>query len=225
MEDNVEDGLMEDGPTADSVTEASGMETAAGKGRGVDETISDLLDEAARRAVPVVAGIPDEALTAPTPCAEYRVRDLLDHLFHVVVGFQELAEKREADFSSTPEYVRGDWRDRFPRETRALVRAWSRPEAEEGTAGAMGLPARTLGAMVLLDLTVHPWDLARATGGDFEPCESALTELEALAEQMGPTARSVGAFAEPVPVAPDAGRFARLLGALGRDPQWVPPAR
>lgn len=191
----------------------------------MDDKISDLLDEAARRAVPVVTGIPDDLLAEPTPCAEYRVRDLLDHLFHVVVGFQELAAKRDADFSGTPEYVHGDWRARFPRETRALVRAWSQPGAEEGTAGSMGLPARTLGAMVLLDLTVHPWDLARATGQDFVPGESALGELEGLAGQMAPTARSMGAFGDPVPVGADAGRFARLLGTIGRDPQWEPPAR
>lgn len=191
----------------------------------MDDTISDLLEEAARRAVPVVAAVPDDRLDAPTPCADYRVRDLLDHLFHVVVSFQEMAAKRDADFSATPAYLHGDWRARFPRETGALVRAWAQPGAEEGTAGSMGLPARTLGAMVLLDLTVHPWDLARAAGLDYTAGTAGLGELEDLVAQMGSTARSMGAFGEPVPVPGDAGRFERLLGAVGRDPQWAPPAR
>jgi uncharacterized protein (TIGR03086 family) len=190
----------------------------------MDDKIRDLLGGAARRAVPVVAAVPDDRLPAPTPCADYRVRDLLDHLFHVVVCFQEIAAKREADFSVTPEYVHGDWRSRFPRETGALVRAWSQPGAEEGTAGSMELPARTLGGMVLLDLTVHAWDLARAIGQDYTPDEAGLGELESLAAQMGPTGRSMGAFGEPVPVVAEAGCFARLLGAIGRDPHWEPPA-
>jgi uncharacterized protein (TIGR03086 family) len=191
----------------------------------MNDKISDLLEGAARRAVPVVAAVPDDRLAAPTPCADYRVRDLVDHLFHVVVSFQEIAAKREADFSATPEYVHGDWRARFPRETGALVRAWSQPGAEEGTSGSMALPARTLGGMVLLDLTVHPWDLARATGQEYTPDEACLAELESLVAQMAPTARSMGAFGEPVSVPADAGRFAQLLGAIGRDPRWEPPAR
>lgn len=188
------------------------------------ETMSDLLDRAARRACAVVAGVRDDSLDAPTPCAEYQVRDLLDHLYHVVVCFQQLAAKREADFSATPAYVHGEWRAGFRREAGRLVGAWAEPGAEEGTSGSMGLPARTVGGMVLLDLTVHAWDLARATGQDYEPDESVLGEAEDLVAQMGPTGRTMKAFGEPVPVTAGTSRFAKLLAATGRDPAWRPPA-
>ncbi len=187
------------------------------------DKISDLLEAAAGRAAPVVAGVRDADLGAPTPCADYRVRDLLNHLFQVVVNFQELAAKREADFSTTPDYLGDDWRPRFAHETSLLVQAWAQPGAEEGTSRGMGLPARTVGAMALLDLTVHAWDLARSTGGSFVPDEGGLDELEGLVERMGPTGRSMKVFGEPVPVAPRAGRFAALLAATGRDPAWRPP--
>lgn len=54
--------------------------------------------------------------------------------------------------------------------------------------------------MVLLDLTVHPWDLARATGPPFTPDAEGVGALEELVAGMGPTARTMGAFGEPVPV-------------------------
>ena len=72
----------------------------------------DLLAVAAAHALPVVRNLPDDRLGARTPCAEYDVRALVNHLFHVVVQFQELAAKRNADFGGdTPDYVAegDDW--------------------------------------------------------------------------------------------------------------------
>ncbi|MFI8193054.1 TIGR03086 family metal-binding protein [Streptomyces sp. NPDC085946] len=184
-----------------------------------------LLGAAAERAVPVVRGIPDEALAAPTPCGDYDVRALVNHLFHVVVEFRALAAKQPADFSRTPDRVGagGDWREEFAGAAARLVAAWSAPGAEEGTTGGMGLPARTVGCMALLDLTVHAWDLARATGRTYLPDAGVLDTLDEAVAEMAPTARRMGFFADPVPVARDAGRFEQLLAATGRDPSWERP--
>ncbi|MDX2703227.1 TIGR03086 family metal-binding protein [Streptomyces sp. PA03-6a] len=187
----------------------------------------ELLAAARDRALPLVRALPDEALDAPTPCAEYDVRSLLNHLFHVVVGFQALAARGEADFSLTPDRLSeyGDgWRARFEKETELLVEAWAAPGADEGVAGSMNLPARTVGAMALLDLTVHPWDLARATGLPFTPHEEGLRALEELVAAMGPTARQMGVFGEPAPVPAGACAFEALLAGTGRDPHWSRPA-
>lgn len=187
----------------------------------------ELLAAARDRALPLVRALPDEALDAPTPCAEYDVRSLLNHLFHVVVGFQALAARGEADFSVTPDRLRayGDgWRARFEKETELLVEAWAAPGADDGVAGSMNLPARTVGAMALLDLTVHPWDLARATGLPFTPHDEGLRALEELVAAMGPTARKMGVFGEPAPVPAGASAFEALLAGTGRDPRWSRPA-
>ncbi|HBF83828.1 MAG TPA: TIGR03086 family protein, partial [Streptomyces sp.] len=55
--------------------------------------ISELLDAAAARTCPVVRAVDDAQLTAPTPCGEYDVRALLNHLFQVVTNFQALAAR------------------------------------------------------------------------------------------------------------------------------------
>ncbi|MFE3827439.1 TIGR03086 family metal-binding protein [Streptomyces sp. NPDC059092] len=184
--------------------------------------ISTLLRTAAGRAVPVVRGIRDDQLGAPTPCAAYDVHALADHLFQVVVNFQALAAKRDADFGAAPEHLTGEWRERFAQETARLVAAWDAPGAEEGTSGAMGLPARTVGSMVLGDLTVHAWDLARATGLPYEPDAALVGVLLAEFGALAPTARRMGVFGDPVAVAPDAAPFDVLLALTGRDPGWTP---
>ena len=185
--------------------------------------ISDLLESAAHRAVPVVRGVTDAQLGAPTPCAEYDVRDLLNHLTHVVVEFQKLAAKQDADFTSTPGYVDGgDWRARFAEETARLAEAWAAPGAEEGETGQMTMPARTVGGLALIDLTVHPWDLARSTGQDFTPDPACVDELTVLLEHLAPGARQAKVFGEPYPVPEGASAFEALLATTGRDPHWRP---
>ncbi|MGW7427982.1 TIGR03086 family metal-binding protein [Streptomyces sp. NPDC054861] len=189
--------------------------------------IGALLGAAARAADPVVRGLRDEGLDDPTPCDLFTVRDLLNHLFQVVVNFRALAAKETPDFSTTPDYVGThgpDWRDRFTDETARLAQAWSAPGAEEGTSGAMGLPARTVGSLALIDLTVHAWDLARASGQPFTPDEHAVRELVGLVREMAPMGRENGVFGEPYPVPPGAPEFATLLALTGRDPRTPTPA-
>ncbi|MEU3219064.1 TIGR03086 family metal-binding protein [Streptomyces sp. NPDC006971] len=185
--------------------------------------ISELLEAAADRAVPVVDGIDDTALGDPTPCAEYDVRALINHLFQVVVNFRVLAAKGDTDFGEVPEAVTGDWRARFREETAKLATAWAAPGAEEGTTGRMRLPARTVGNMVLGDLTVHAWDLARATGQEFVPDASVLGEIGPALAAMAPMAREAKVFGEPHPVPEGVGPFERVLALTGRDPGWTPP--
>ncbi|NEE33726.1 TIGR03086 family protein, partial [Streptomyces sp. SID7982] len=69
------------------------------------QTIGELLETAADRALPVVRGIDDGQLGGPTPCAEYDVRALLNHLFLVVVNFQALAAREDVDFTQEPDFV------------------------------------------------------------------------------------------------------------------------
>lgn len=183
--------------------------------------ISELLRSAADRAVPVIQGIGDDRLKDPTPCSEYQVQALVNHLFQVVVNFQALAARKPADFSASPDFLTDDWRARFAVEADRLVAAWASPEALEGISSGMGLPQRTVGQMALLDLTIHPWDLARAVGINYEPDAAAVESLHELVATMGPTAQKMKVFGEPHPIKPTDDRFVQLLALTGRDPNWT----
>ncbi|MFI8102160.1 TIGR03086 family metal-binding protein [Streptomyces sp. NPDC086023] len=185
-------------------------------------SIGSLLGAAAARAVPVVRGVDERQLGGATPCSGYDVGELLNHFFDVVVNFTELARKRPSAFAEKPDYLgTGDWRERFADEADRLVAAWSAPGAEDGTTGHANQPARVVGRMVLLDMTVHAWDLARATGQEFSPDPDAVDELAGVIGDMAPAARDAGMFDEPVEPLPEDDRFERLLAATGRDPHWA----
>ncbi|WP_328537352.1 TIGR03086 family metal-binding protein [Streptomyces sp. NBC_00344] len=201
--------------TTETGTSRSG--TAAGE----PQKISELLAAAAAQAAPVVRAIEETQLRDPTPCAEYDVRALLNHLIQVVINFQALAARQEVDLGDEGDFLGGDWRTEFTQQTDRLVTAWAAPGADEGTAGSMGLPARTVAHMVLGDLTVHAWDLARATGQEYTPPPAVLDEVSPALGQMAPMARSAGVFGEPVTVADGATELEKLLAATGRDPHWT----
>jgi uncharacterized protein (TIGR03086 family) len=173
---------------------------------------------AAARTIPVIRGIEDGQLADPTPCDKFLVRDLLNHLHQVVVNFQTLAAREAPDFSTTPDVIESDWRGRLAVETDRLAVAWSDPSALDGVSPGMGLPQEVVGGLALLDLTVHGWDLAQATGQSYTPDPDAVAALRPLAEQMAPRARTMGVFGEPAEAGPDAGAFDRLLAITGRKP-------
>ena len=51
------------------------------------------LRPAAQAVAELLPGIADDQLTAPTPCPDYRVRDLLFHVLGLSVAFRDAARK------------------------------------------------------------------------------------------------------------------------------------
>ncbi|HZE41897.1 MAG TPA: TIGR03086 family metal-binding protein [Stackebrandtia sp.] len=184
--------------------------------------MTNLYTPANALAIPIVQGITDGRLDDPTPCAEYRVRDLTNHLFHVVMEFQKAARHEEMDFSSTPDYLEDGWRERFADEAHRLDRAWARPEALEGGTNAMGFPRETVAMMPVFDLMIHGWDLARATGQDYEPDAALADAVHEMARGIAATGQTMEAFGPPVDVPEDAPTVDRIVGLVGRDPAWKP---
>ncbi|MFE1439720.1 TIGR03086 family metal-binding protein [Streptomyces sp. NPDC058739] len=177
----------------------------------------------------LVAGVREEQLADKTPCPAYAVRNLLGHLYGLSVAFRDAARK---DLGPTTDTSPGDhvpdvgegWRSELPRALDELAAAWREPAAWSGMtrAGSVDLPGAVAGAVVVDELVIHGWDLARATGQVYEPDEAALRSahefLLAAAEDPG---RGAGAFGPVVPVAEGASVLARAVGLSGRDPGWA----
>ncbi|MHA6794360.1 TIGR03086 family metal-binding protein [Pseudonocardia bannensis] len=193
-------------------------------------TILDL-DPPAGQLIRLLDGVRDDRMTAPTPCAEYTVGDLLDHLMNVTVVFRGAATKTATTGGPSGSAARlpADWRARLPRQLDALVVAWRDPAAWEGVAEAGGveLPAEVMGGVALDELVLHGWDLARATGQPFtcdaHSAEACLAFTSAMSAP-GEDASREGLFGPVVPVPPGAPVFDRVLGYSGRDPSWTPDA-
>ena len=181
----------------------------------------------------LIAAVPDSDLTRPTPCTEYTVGDLLHHIAGVTIAFGGAAVKargESADMGPWGDASRldPDWRISLPRRVRALAEAWRDPQAWTGITrvGGTDQPGEVTGIILLGELVVHGWDLAKGTGLPFETDPSALARLYDLVRQtFGPDQHQAArgqAFGPAVPVASGAPALDQTLGLLGRDPAWSP---
>ena len=176
----------------------------------------------------VIAGVRDDQLADPTPCAGTSVAGMLDHFVGLTVAFRLGAEKQpqEGGPRADADQLPADWRQRLPRQLDALVAAWRQPAAWEGIAevGGAKMPATAMGVIALNELLVHGWDLAAATGQRYEIDPAAAQRCLQFARELAAGAPEVrnGMYGPEVQVADDAATFDRLLGATGRDPGWAP---
>ncbi|GAB3824568.1 TIGR03086 family metal-binding protein [Dactylosporangium cerinum] len=198
--------------------------TGCGAGRTVGAMDGHLLiGTAAAVTLKVVDGV--GSLDTPTPCAGWDVRALVNHLLHWGPALTAAATKEALDPGAEIDRTGGDWRDLLRAQVEETAAAWGAPAAWEGVTwmgGPMELPADLVGGMVLGELVLHGWDLARA-GGLHPHWDDALVlrvhDEVARSADMG---RQMGVYAAEVPVPATAPPLARVLGLSGRDPDWTP---
>jgi uncharacterized protein (TIGR03086 family) len=172
----------------------------------------------------------DVPLDAKTPCEGWTVQDLLQH---VIVGnrvavvmlegrSQEEVAATRADLLERNQVI-GDPAAAFAESAAAQVAAFAAPDALERTVHhhALGdLPGQQLATFRICDLTLHAWDLARATGAD-ESFHHVLVEW--VYDAMAPGAAAIAAGGQfgdgPSGTLPDdSPLLLRLLDLSGRRP-------
>lgn len=87
-------------------------------------------------------------------------------------------------------------------------------------AGPVEMPADAAALVALNEVVVHGWDLARATGQEYEPDAEAVATCRAFVASFDAPADDGGLFGPPVDVPDDAPELDRLIGATGRRPDW-----
>lgn len=187
------------------------------------------LHPAAENLNALISSVADGDLGRPTPCSEYTVGDLLDHIAGLTVAFAGAAAKANGPTSTMgpsgdAANLDTDWRSSLPLRVKALAEAWRDPDAWEGMTrvGGQDLPGDVAGIVAFGELTVHGWDLARATGLPFHVDAAGLSALHQLVRQTfgAPDAPPGPAFKPPVPAPADAPLLDQTVALLGRDPGW-----
>ena len=186
-----------------------------------------LMAAAAAEAARVVAGVPGHPMDAPTPCDDWDLRTLVNH---VILWTAYSAERRAhgesvaedlmtKDFTADPGFAQ-DYAAQIDR----AVTAWSDPAAWERELGVMGsgTPAADVAAMLIAEMVLHGWDIARATGQEYACGEAVAASVLATVEAQGELFRQYQGFAAVVPVEENATVLDRALSLSGRDPQWKP---
>jgi uncharacterized protein (TIGR03086 family) len=161
----------------------------------------------------VVAGIRPEQLDAPTPCDDFTVRGVLEHMIGGATAFA-------AAYRGTPP-AEPDLHDplaRFGDVLGDLVAAMTAPGALDQTVAAPfgEVPGDTFARFVVLDGLVHGWDMAVATGQPYEPPDQLVAAASAFAHQALDPLRDGTTFADAVEPAPGASPIERLARYTGR---------
>jgi uncharacterized protein (TIGR03086 family) len=189
------------------------------------------LTPATRRMAALLDGVGDDALDRSTPCPEYRLGDLVEHVGRLAQAFAAAGRKATDDpavqqaGSGDASRLGDDWRTRIPRDLDALAVAWGDPSAWTGMTkvGGIDLPGEQAGVIALDEIVLHGWDVARASGQEYD-CDPALLEVVHgfVAQFSGPGTEEQrnGLFGLEVEVPDDAPLLDRVLGMAGRDPGW-----
>jgi len=175
----------------------------------------------------VVAGAADRPLDAPTPCTDWDLRTLLNH---TILWTAYSAERRardeplpdgltETDFVAQPGYAQA-----YAAQLDKAVTAWSDPGAWTRELNVMGSPTPSdgVGALLLAEMVLHGWDVARATGQQYHCDGPVLAAAARAVDDNAELFRKYQGFAAPVELPAGASDFDRLLAASGRDPNWSP---
>jgi uncharacterized protein (TIGR03086 family) len=177
----------------------------------------------------ISGAVRSDQLGCVTPCREYDVRALLNHLMFWAPVLTRAGRKqsvlsgRDAD---AQDFTQGDWQTSYAAQLDDLAAAWGAAAAWEGMTRMTGpdLPAPFAGAMTLAELVVHSWDLAVASGQDFHCDDDIAAAGYQAISQMAEQGRAMGAFGDEVSVPNSASLLDRLLAVSGRDPNWVTAA-
>ena len=167
----------------------------------------------------VLGNVRPEQMSLPTPDDEWDVRDLINH---VVLGNIWAAENLKTGHAPRPSGDAIGERDvveAYTASAEAMMAAFEEPGALDRmvTMPFGEMPAAALAGFRFVDLIVHAWDLAKATGQDTDLAPDLFEAALATSRQrMTGMDRSNMPFKEEVVVPADAPAADRLAGFLGR---------
>lgn len=174
----------------------------------------------------LIADVPRDQWSAPTPCAAWNVRELVDHmvlghrLFSGILRREAAVEPGALDPESA-DVLGGDPAGAYRAAVADLLGAFRQPGVLEQVwqvpAGAV--PGSAAVHLRAVEDLVHGWDLSRATGLELRvPDELVEPEVEFARSKLADVPPDRSPFAAPESVPATAPALDRLAGVLGRAP-------
>lgn len=189
---------------------------------GHDELdLVDLHDRALASTRTFVAGITEDQFDLPTPCDDWTVYELVNHLVAGNRWVSELAAGGTIEAVGDRfdgDLIAGGMLHAYDESAVAAHAAFSLPDAMVSpVAVSYGpVPGAVYCGHRIIDVLIHGWDLAVATG---QPADLDPVLVDACWRIAAPQAELLagsGAFDPALEVADDAGPQTRLLALLGR---------
>jgi uncharacterized protein (TIGR03086 family) len=169
----------------------------------------------------VVAGIPADRWQSATPCDGWNVHELLNHLVAGNRWATELAaggtiagvgDRLDGDLLGT------DPAGAYAASADAAAAVFRRPGAMDAPCAVSygPVPGSVYAGHRFIDVLVHGWDLAVATGQDAELDPALMQACREVIEPQLEAFRGAGAFGAELPATPGATAQDQFLALLGR---------
>ena len=169
----------------------------------------------------VVAAIADDQWTAATPCADWDVRALVNHLvagnhWAARLGAGETIAQVGTDLDG--DLLGDDPVAAYDASVEPAARVFERPGAMNAMCAVSygPVPGSTYAGHRFIDVLVHGWDLAVATGQDATLPEDLVEACRRVVEPQLALLAGSGMFGATQPIPEDADAQTRLLSTLGR---------
>jgi uncharacterized protein (TIGR03086 family) len=170
-----------------------------------------LYDQASAWTIEKVA-VASGQLEARTPCDEWDVRTLMNHMLETQRYFASSARGEDASPPSPepPELISKDPVADFQQARKDVLQAFSDPKVIEKTGPSLGVASS--------DMLLHGWDLARAAKQDTAMPDALADQVYELIHGRFTDEQRKGLFKPEVPVGSDATPQEKLLAYTGRSP-------
>lgn len=189
------------------------------------EQMLKALEQAIDRNVTILEGVDAGTYGQPTPCKDFDVQGLLNHVIGGTHYFAAIAAGKDVSAADGEgvDFIAGNPAGSYVAGKEAMLavlnedgtfdRTWKFPFGEMPAQGGLGI--------MLLETVVHGWDVAKATGQD--PAIDDMTATMLLGGAKGtikPEARNAegNPFALEVSVPDTASATDKLVAFLGRTP-------
>jgi uncharacterized protein (TIGR03086 family) len=163
---------------------------------------------------PILRNLTAEDKVKPTPCAEFTGHQLAEHLMQSLVQLGGMAGATVVN----PEA--GSLENRVSLMAAQAIDGWRGVDLAGQVPGPGGgtLPAAFAAGILPVELMLHGWDLAQASGQVLQVSDQLVAYVGSLAELLVPGGRESGSFAAEVVPVDGASAVDRLAAYAGRSP-------
>jgi len=162
---------------------------------------------------PVLRNLTTEDQPKRTPCGDWTCHELAEHLLASLGQLTAMAGAT-ADVAQT-----GSLEDRVSVTAGRAIEAWRNVDLDGTVQGPGGspMPAAFLAGVLPLEIALHGWDLAQASGQSMHISDELVAYLRKIADDVVPGGRG-RSFGDEVTPAEDATALDRLAAFAGRTP-------
>lgn len=177
------------------------------------------IETATARTAEIVKGVKMDQLSNPTPCSEFDVRLLLNHMIGGLEMLRQAAAGEKAarpegdQFGDDPGKAYDERRKRLLDTIKGegvLEKTWEMPFAP--------MPGQMMASIAFVEHVTHGWDLAKATGQDTTIPDDLLKESLEVVTPMDAMWRMPGVCGPKVDVPDDASETDKFAAFMGRQP-------